>query len=150
MQLGWLTISTWPWLLTGTFYHKPNKSLWDCRPDVTKQARGYKTFFIINSAEHAINLKMPTTVGILTFMSIINTTPEVLKARNVFICRYFSFYEQFKYRAQLSWAWKMFYNFGAWSALLKNGLMFDLILYAPSTIFQLYRDGSSWVEPVLS
>ena len=28
--------------------------------------------------------------------------------------------------------------------------MFDLILYVPSTIFQLYRDGSSWVEPVLS
>ena len=28
--------------------------------------------------------------------------------------------------------------------------LFDLILYFPSTIFQLYRDGSSWVEPVLS
>ena len=27
---------------------------------------------------------------------------------------------------------------------------FDLILYVPSTIFQLCRDGSSWVEPVLS
>ena len=28
--------------------------------------------------------------------------------------------------------------------------LFDLILYVTSTIFQLYRDGSSWVEPVLS
>ena len=28
--------------------------------------------------------------------------------------------------------------------------LFDLILYIPSTIFQLYRDMSSWVEPVLS
>ena len=28
--------------------------------------------------------------------------------------------------------------------------LFDLILYAPSTIFQLNMDGSSWVEPVLS
>ena len=27
---------------------------------------------------------------------------------------------------------------------------FDLILYVPSTIFQLNSDGSSWVEPVLS
>ena len=27
-------------------------------------------------------------------------------------------------------------------------ILFDLILYAP--IFQLWRDGSSWVEPVLS
>ena len=26
--------------------------------------------------------------------------------------------------------------------------VFDLILYVPSTIFQLNRDGSSWVEPV--
>ena len=28
--------------------------------------------------------------------------------------------------------------------------LFDLILYVPSTIFQYNRDGSSWVEPVLS
>ena len=28
--------------------------------------------------------------------------------------------------------------------------LFDLILYVPSTIFQLYMDGSSWVESVLS
>ena len=28
--------------------------------------------------------------------------------------------------------------------------LFDLILYVPSTIFHLYRDESSWVEPVLS
>ena len=28
--------------------------------------------------------------------------------------------------------------------------LFDFILYVPSAIFQLNRDGSSWVEPVLS
>ena len=28
--------------------------------------------------------------------------------------------------------------------------LFDLILYVPSTIFQLNRGGSSWIEPVLS
>ena len=33
---------------------------------------------------------------------------------------------------------------------LKELVLFDLILYVPSTIFQLNRDGSSWVEPVLS
>ena len=49
-----------------------------------------------------INVKMPTIVGILTFMSRINTTPERLKARNFFICGYFSFYEQLKFHAQLS------------------------------------------------
>ena len=29
-------------------------------------------------------------------------------------------------------------------------VLFDLILYVPSTIFQLNRDGSPWVEPALS
>ena len=29
-------------------------------------------------------------------------------------------------------------------------VLFDFILYVPSTIFQLNRDGSSWVEQVLS
>ena len=28
--------------------------------------------------------------------------------------------------------------------------LFDLILYVPLTILQLNRDGSSWVEPLLS
>ena len=28
--------------------------------------------------------------------------------------------------------------------------LFDFILYVPSTIFQLNRNGSSWVEQVLS
>ena len=49
-----------------------------------------------------INVKMPTIVGILSFISMINTTSKRLKARNVFICRYFSVYEQLKVRAQLS------------------------------------------------
>ena len=49
-----------------------------------------------------INFKMPTIVGILTFISMINTVSERLKARNFFICQYFSFYEQLKFRAQLS------------------------------------------------
>ena len=57
---------------------------------------------------------MPTIVGILTFMSRLNSTSERLKARNFFICRYFSFYEQLKVSAQLSWAWQKFYNPGAW------------------------------------
>ena len=33
---------------------------------------------------------------------------------------------------------------------MDNVCLFDLILYVPSTIFQLNRDGSSLVEPVLS
>ena len=49
-----------------------------------------------------INVKMPTIVGILTFISMVYTASERLKVRNFFICRYFSFYEQLKFRAQLS------------------------------------------------
>ena len=48
-----------------------------------------------------INVKMPI-VGILTFISMINTTSERLKARHFIICVYFNFYEQLKFRAQLS------------------------------------------------
>ena len=68
--------------------------------------RDYKTFFMLSSAEHEfillINVKMPTIVGILTFISMINTTSERLKARNFFVCRYFSFYEQLNVRVQSS------------------------------------------------
>ena len=48
-----------------------------------------------------INVQMPTIVGILTFISRINTLSERLKAINFIICRYFSFYEHLKFRAQL-------------------------------------------------
>ena len=33
---------------------------------------------------------------------------------------------------------------------LSAAIFLYLILYVPSTIFQLNRDGSPWVEPVLS
>ena len=53
-------------------------------------------FFHAQTPEHEIiiliNDKMPTIVGILTFISMIITTSERLNARNFFICRYFSFY----------------------------------------------------------
>ena len=53
---------------------------------------------------------MPTIVGVLTFISMINITSERLEARNFFIRRYFSFYEQLKFHAHLSWARKKLYN----------------------------------------
>ena len=51
-----------------------------------------------------INVKMPTIflLAFLTSISMINTTSERPKARSVFICRYFSFYGQLKFHAQLS------------------------------------------------
>ena len=37
-----------------------------------------------------------------------------------------------------------------WVPYRRSFCLFDLILYVPSTIFQLYRDEFSWVGPVLS
>ena len=57
-----------------------------------------------------INVIVSTIVGIATFISMINTTSEKLKARYFFTFWYFSFLEQWKFHAQLSKARKKFYN----------------------------------------
>ena len=49
-----------------------------------------------------INDKMPTTVGNSTFISMISTTSESLKASQVFIFPNFSLYALLKLHAQLS------------------------------------------------
>ena len=46
-----------------------------------------------------VNVKMPNLVGILTFISMINTTSESLEARIVFIFPHSSFYDQLKFHA---------------------------------------------------
>ena len=48
-----------------------------------------------------MNVKMPIIDGMLTFISKVNATSDRLKAITFFICRYFSFYKQLKFRAQL-------------------------------------------------
>ena len=61
---------------------------------------------MLNSTEHEIyhahNVKMSIIVGILTFIRMINTTSESLKARDGFIFLHFNIYEQLKFHAQLS------------------------------------------------
>ena len=54
------------------------------------------------------------------------------------------------------WVWSGFKLFDTLMVFLNEFFekvdfvcLFDLNLYVPSTIFQLYRDGSFWVEPVL-
>ena len=49
-----------------------------------------------------INVKMTTVVGILKFISMINTTSEIFQARKIFIFHHFTFYEQLQAHAQLS------------------------------------------------
>ena len=58
--------------------------------------RGYKLFFTCSSQLSTkfillINVRMPTFVGILTFISTINTTFERFEGRKFLICWYFSF-----------------------------------------------------------
>ena len=45
-----------------------------------------------------INVKMPTIVGILIFMSSANTTSECFKQEKSVNFQYFTFYEQLKFR----------------------------------------------------
>ena len=60
---------------------------------------GLSTKFIL-----LINVKMPTIVCILTFISMINAFSERLKARNFFIFSVFEFFKQLKFFALLSLA----------------------------------------------
>ena len=70
------------------------------------QARAYKTFFMLNSIEHEIflllNVKMPTVVGILTFMSGKNSILCLSEPKKCLISLYFYTYEHLKFHAQLS------------------------------------------------
>ena len=63
--------------------------------------RGYKVFFMLNSAEHEIyparKCQNVNNCWHFNIISMIDTTSERLLARNFFICRYFSFYEQLKF-----------------------------------------------------
>ena len=63
--------------------------------------RGYETFLCSNQLSMIfillINVEMPKIVGILTFISRVNTPTESFKARNTNLFHRFSFYEQLKY-----------------------------------------------------
>ena len=64
-----------------------------------------------------INVKMPTIVGILTCMSGENNILSLTEPWKGRISWYFYTYEHLKFHAQLSWAWKKFYNLGTWFLL---------------------------------
>ena len=82
-----------------------------------------------------INVKIPTIVVILTFISMINTTSERHKARNFLICRSFSVYEHLKFHAQLSI--KKIFTSGPGENLICmiKICLFELMLYIPVNSF---------------
>ena len=59
---------------------------------------------IMHELYHAHNVKMPTIVDILTFVSMINTTSATLKQAKVLLFQQFSFNEMLKLHAQVNWA----------------------------------------------
>ena len=69
-----------------------------------------------------INVKMPTIVGILTVMGGKNSILGLSDPKNSWISWYFFTYEHLKFHAQLSWAWKKFYNLGARLFKSKDGV----------------------------
>ena len=58
-----------------------------------------------------INVKMPTIIGILTFMS-----------RN-------------RFHAQLTWAWKKIYNLEAWCLILQSRFGLELFIHCRTPLF---------------
>ena len=97
-------------------------------------SRGYKIFSCSTKLRMTfillINVKKPTIVGILilTFGSMTNTAHSTLKAGKVLIFQHFSFCEQLKLQAQLSWAWKKFYNLEARSSVKR--ILAETLLHA--------------------
>ena len=82
-------------------------------------ARGYKTFFMSMKFFLLLIVNwMPTIVGILTFLSrknsILGLYMIYMILNNAEFLDIFYTYEHFTFHAQLSWAWKKFYNLGPW------------------------------------
>ena len=80
-------------------------------------ARGYKKISCSTQLSMKvflpINVKMPTTVGILTCMSRKNIILGLSEPEKCWVYWHFFYtFRHLKLQAQLSWAWKKFYNLG--------------------------------------
>ena len=84
--------------------------------------QGYKTFFMLNSAEHEIfhSSTSQITNNAKFFLAKHNWAWNfpANKYENANYCWHFHIYKQRKFHAQLSWAWKKLYNLGIRSEFL--------------------------------
>ena len=83
-----------------------------------------------------INVKMSTIVGILTIMNRKNSILDLSEPKKCWVYWYFYTYEHLKFHAQLSWAWKKFYNLGAriaFSGLPNINILCNLRLHSGCT-----------------
>ena len=92
-------------------------SWYNIYPKISKHSRGYKKSFMLTQLSMIffllINVKMPTIVGILTFMSKKNSILGLSEPEKSWITWYFYIYENSKFHTQLSWGWEKFYNLGS-------------------------------------
>ena len=120
-------LTTYPGTSFSTTLFQADSEIWP---------QGYKTFFVLNSTEHEIflfiNVKMPTIVGILTFMSGKNSIPDISETKKSHMSWYFYTYVHLKFHAQLSWVWKKFYNLGA--SLKNTGAVVQSIVSLMSSL----------------
>ena len=124
MQVAWVRCKNiWIAFLEGHYTHgecytsavestwKVVSWLWESGPEVIKlfpcSTQLSMKFFLL------LNVKMPTIVGILTFMSRKNSILSLSEPEKCWLYWYFHTYEHLKFHAQVSWAWKKFYNLGA-------------------------------------
>ena len=86
-----------------------------------------------------INVKMPTIVGILTFMSGKNSILGLSEPEKCWISWYFHTCEQLNFYAQLSWAWKKFYNLGPRYAFIGSNSFIIILFCLPCKCDQLFK-----------
>ena len=92
-----------------------------------------------------INVKMPTIVGILTFMSGKNSILGSSEPNISQISWSIYTYEHLKFHAQLSWVWKKLYNLGAWLIKLLVWITFQRRWKFVTVNYQIsYSDVINW------
>ena len=85
------------------------------------------------------NVKLPTIVGILTFMSRKNSILGLSEPEKSLISWYFYTYEHLKFHAQLSWAWNIFITSGPNYRLHSNSYNFKLSLLSQVSSMYLWQ-----------
>ena len=84
-------------------------------PEVTKKSSCWTQQSM--NLQLLIKSKIPTNEEVSCFKPLRCCIYHANKCLNANNCWHFNIYEQDKFRAQLSWAWKKFYILGTWTTL---------------------------------
>ena len=103
---------------------------------------------MLNSTED--KFIMLINVGILKFISMMNTIRARLKARAVIFLQHLNFHEQLKCPAQLSWARKKFYKLRAWRQKMTLENLSSLYTMQSSSVYKITMKPHFWRKKVMS